>query len=70
MHLGPFSWLLGLAITRDCSKQTLAISQESYINSVVRCFNLEDAKPLSIPIDANMHLQKETAQYQMKIKNK
>ena len=58
-HLGPVSLLLGLTITCDCSKQTLAISQESYINSVVHRFNLEDAKPLLIPIDANMHLQKD-----------
>ena len=35
-HLGPISWLLGLVIIRNRSKQTLSISQEAYINSVVR----------------------------------
>ena len=30
-----------------------------YINSVVHRFNLEDAKPLLIPIDANTCLQKD-----------
>ena len=35
------------------------MSQEAYINLVVRRFNLEDAKPLSTPIDANTHLLKD-----------
>ena len=58
-HLGPISWLLGLAIIRNCSKRTLSISQEAYINSVVRQFNLEDTKPLSTPIDSNTCLLKD-----------
>ena len=58
-HLRTVSWLLGLAITRDRTKQTLSISQEAYISSIVHCFNLEDAKPLSTPIDSNTHLLKD-----------
>jgi Reverse transcriptase (RNA-dependent DNA polymerase) len=58
-HLGPVSWLLGLAITRDRSKRALSISQEAYINSVIRRFNLEDSKPLSTPIDSNTRLLKD-----------
>jgi Reverse transcriptase (RNA-dependent DNA polymerase) len=58
-HLGPVSWLVGLAITRDRSKRALSISQEAYINSVIRRFNLEDSKPLSTPIDSNTRLLKD-----------
>ena len=58
-HLGPVSWLLGLAISHDRFKRTLSISQEFYINAVVRCFYLEDAKPLSAPVDSNTRLLKE-----------
>ena len=58
-HLGPVSWLLGLAITRNRSKQTLHLSQEAYINSIIHCFNLEDAKSMSTPIDSNTRLMKE-----------
>ena len=58
-HLGPVSWLLGLAISRDCCRCTLAISQETYINTVVHHFHLEDAKSLSVLIDANTRLLKE-----------
>ena len=57
--LGPVSWLLGLSITRDHSKRTLALSQETYINSIIRRFHMEDAKPLSIPMDPNNCLSKE-----------
>ena len=52
-HLGPVSWLLGLAISRNHSKQTLSLSQVSYINSIICRFNMEDAKPLSSPMDSN-----------------
>ena len=59
MHLGPVSWLLGLAITRDHSKQTLHLSQEAYINSIIHRFHLEDAKLMLTPIDSNTCLTKE-----------
>ena len=58
-HLRPVSWLLGLAISHDHPRRTLAISQETYINTIVHRFHLEDAKPLSVPIDANTRLLKE-----------
>ena len=59
MHLGAVSWLLGLTVTQDHSKQMLSISQEAYINLIVHHFNLEDAKPLSTPINSNAGLLKE-----------
>jgi hypothetical protein len=59
MHLGPILWLLGLAVTQNCSKQTLSIFQEAYIDPVVCWFNLEDAKPLWTPINSNSHLLKD-----------
>ena len=58
MDLGPISWLLGLAIVRNRAKQTLSISQKTYIESIIRCFNLEDAKELTVPIDSDIHLSK------------
>ena len=57
--LGSISWLLGLAIERDRVARTLYISQRSYIESIIRRFNLEDAKPLTIPIDPNISLSKD-----------
>ena len=54
--LGSISWLLGLAVIRDRAKRMLMISQESYVESLLRCFNLENAKSLTIPINSNTHL--------------
>ena len=51
-------WLLGLAIERDRTMQTLSISQKSYIKTILRHFGLEDAKPLSILMDPNTSLSK------------
>src|SRR5271168_196197 len=58
-NLGEISWLLGLAIVRDRTKRTLSISQKSYIESLLRRFNLEDAKNLTVPIDPNIRLSKD-----------
>src|SRR6202522_333476 len=57
--LGSISWLLGLSIKRNRSMRTLYISQKSYIESIIRRFNLEDAKSLTIPIDPNTSLSKD-----------
>src|SRR6202522_2899787 len=54
--LGPISWLLGLAVTRNRAERTLSLSQESYINSLLHRFNLEDAKTLTTPMDSNIRL--------------
>ena len=58
-HAPGTSFLLGLSITRDRSNRTLSLSQATYINSIIHRFNLEDAKLLSAPIDANTRLLKD-----------
>jgi hypothetical protein len=57
--LGSISWLLGLAIERNRTSRTLSISQKSYIETILRRFNLENAKSLSIPMDPNTHFSKD-----------
>jgi hypothetical protein len=54
--LGPVSWLLGLAVVRDRTKRILMISQESYVESLIRRFGLENAKSLTVPINSNTRL--------------
>ncbi|PIL25727.1 hypothetical protein GSI_11477 [Ganoderma sinense ZZ0214-1] len=48
--LGNLHWILGIEVRRDCQARTIAISQRSYIDTTVSRFNLEDAAPLSIPL--------------------
>ena len=52
--LGELHWLLGIEVKRNREERTLSLSQHSYIDAILRRFNLEDAKPLSIPMDSNM----------------
>ena len=48
--LGPIHWLLGIKVTRDRNARTISLSQESYINTIVKRFNLDNAKPIPSPI--------------------
>ena len=50
INLGPIHWLLGIKITRDCSVCIIALSQESYINTITQHFNLSNAKPIHAPM--------------------
>src|SRR5258707_5349346 len=49
--LGPCKWLLGIKITRDVQAGTIALSQHTYIDSIVTRFNFDDLKPSSIAMD-------------------
>ena len=48
--LGPIHWLLGIKVTRDQNARTISLSQQSYIDTIIRRFNLQDAKAIPTPI--------------------
>ncbi|PIL25828.1 transcription factor [Ganoderma sinense ZZ0214-1] len=48
--LGDLHWILGIEVRRDRQARTIAISQRSYIDTIVSRFNLDEAAPLSIPL--------------------
>ena len=50
--------LKGFEVQRDCAARTLSLSQKSYIDSIVKRYGLEDAKPLSTPMDPSARLFK------------
>ncbi len=56
VDMGPIHWLLGIEIVRDREQHTIAFSQKSYIESTLRCFNIDELKPLSTPMDPNVNL--------------
>src|SRR5260221_8438543 len=49
--LGPCKWLLGIKIIRDVQAGIIALSQHTYIDSIVTCFNFDDLKPSLIAMD-------------------
>ena len=57
--LGPANWLLGIKITRDVEAQTISLSQLTYIDSILSCFNFADLKPFATPMDPSVHFSKD-----------
>ena len=55
--LGKLHWLLGIEICCNCSCCSLALSQHSFLESIIHRYGFEDLKPISIPMDVNIHLQ-------------
>ncbi|RDB21868.1 Retrovirus-related Pol polyprotein from transposon TNT 1-94 [Hypsizygus marmoreus] len=56
--LGPASWLLGIKIRRNLKERTIALSQHSYIESIITRYNFNDLKPSAIPMDPNVQLSR------------
>jgi hypothetical protein len=48
--IGELHWLLGIEIKHDHEKCTIHLSQRSYIDAILRRYNLQDLKPVSIPM--------------------
>ncbi len=49
-------WYLGCKIIQDMEKGTVTINQEKYANDVLHRFNMQEAKPVSTPCEAGLHL--------------
>jgi hypothetical protein len=50
--LGPCSYYLGMAVTRDRKNRTIRLSQKGYIEKVLKEFGMSDAKPQSTPMNS------------------
>ncbi len=53
---GKLEWYLGCKIIQDMARGTVTINQEKYANDVLRRFNMQEAKPVSTPCEAGLHL--------------
>ena len=54
--LGDLHWILGIEVRRVREEKRIMLSQHSYIDSILRCYGFDDAKPVSTPMDPNIHL--------------
>jgi hypothetical protein len=54
--LGELHWMLGVEIKRDREANTVHLSQCAYINSILCCYNFNELKPLSAPMDPFIRL--------------
>ncbi len=59
--LGELHWMLGIEVKHDQAAGTIHLSQQAYIDTILKCFNLTNAKPLSTPMDVQARLTSEQA---------
>ena len=56
--MGSLQWLLGIGIKRVREKRMISFSQTIYIQKIIECFGMEEAKPLSVLISPGHSLTK------------
>ena len=54
--LGELHWILGIEVRRIREDKRIMLSQRSYIDSILRRYGFDDAKPVSTPMDTNVCL--------------
>jgi hypothetical protein len=54
--LGETSYILGIRIYRDRSKRFIGLSQDTYIDKVLKQFNMEPSKKRFLPMSHGVHL--------------
>lgn len=57
--LGKVRSILNMKITRNIEKGTLNINQSTYINEILKIYNMLDCKPVSAPLDKYQKITKE-----------
>jgi hypothetical protein len=60
--LGEPSLLLGMKITRDKENQITTLSQAHYVDKILHRVGLQDANPVSTPLDPNVNLETNEAE--------
>uniref|UniRef100_A0A7I4AID5 DNA polymerase delta catalytic subunit n=2 Tax=Physcomitrium patens TaxID=3218 RepID=A0A7I4AID5_PHYPA len=55
-NLGELHYYLGVEFVRDCAKKTITMSQNKYIEEMLKRFKMEECKPIRIPLEANLKL--------------
>ncbi len=58
--LGGLHYCLGVEFERGCANRTITMSQSKYIEEVLKCFNIEECKPIGTLLDVNSKLLKLT----------
>jgi hypothetical protein len=54
--LGATKFVMGMEIKRDQVARNLWLEQTKYIETILKCFNLKDCKPMKVPIPMGARL--------------
>eukprot|EP00253_Pinus_taeda_P034814 PITA_34814 len=57
--LGAANYILGMEIKRDGAKRKLWLNQRKYVETILQRFNMQDSKPVKVPIPVGMRLSVE-----------
>ena len=58
-NLGSLNWYLGIEITRDRDNRIIHLNQKTYIENMVKKFNLDFKEGCSVPLDPKVKLSKQ-----------
>ena len=53
------NYILGMEIKRDREKWKLWLNQRKYVETILRRFNMQDSKPVKVPIPVGVNLSAE-----------
>ena len=56
VRLGPISWLLGTTVKHNMEKIFIILGQEAFIDQIVTCSGLDNARICSTPLNPNVDL--------------
>jgi hypothetical protein len=59
--LSELHWMLGIQVMHDRDACSIHLSQHTYLDSILRCYNFVDVKLLSTPMDTQVRLTSEQA---------
>eukprot|EP00253_Pinus_taeda_P023224 PITA_23224 len=57
--LGAANYILGMEIKRDRAKRKLWLNQRKYVETILQRFNMQDSKPVKVPILVGVRLSAE-----------
>ena len=57
--LGAANYILGMEIKRDRAKRKLWLNQRKYVETILQRFNMQNSKPVKVPIPVGVRLSAE-----------
>jgi hypothetical protein len=55
---GELHFFLGMEVERNRDERLLRINQIKYLKEILKCFRMEDCKPIGVPLDSKVKLQR------------
>lgn len=57
-NLEEIHYCLEMEFVRDCAKKFITMSKSKYTKEILKWFNIEEYKPIGVPLEVNLRLIK------------